>query len=104
MSPVAGHVPLRRCVVCRASLAKADLVRLVQGDAGWRLDESRVAGGRGTWVCHACTAALTDRATRRAFGRAFRQHTDEVVALLGRSGDVSVRPTSHDPRHGGTHG
>jgi predicted RNA-binding protein YlxR (DUF448 family) len=105
MTPRPRHVPQRRCVVCRASLTKAGLVRLVQGDAGWRVDPEGRAGGRGTWVCHTCIAAAGDRATRKAFARAFRQQTDEVVALLCSSRDaVRSTPIARASRHGGTHG
>jgi len=104
MSAHARHVPLRRCVVCRTSHTKADLVRLIHDDTGWRPDPERAFGGRGTWVCHACIAAAAERDTRRAFGRAFRQHADEVVALLGRPGDSAAVGPVHPLRPGGTHG
>jgi uncharacterized protein len=99
------HVPLRRCVVCRTSLTKADLVRLVRHEDGWRLDPTLLAGGRGTWVCKGCIATSDDRATRRAFARAFRQQTDEVLELLaGVPDSVRSTPLAHATRHGGTHG
>ena len=105
MTARSRHVPLRRCVVCRTSLTKADLVRLVADESGWRLDPTGRAGGRGTWVCHTCIATSDDRVTRRAFARAFRQRTDEVVALLEPCRESArSTPLAHATRHGGTHG
>ena len=125
------HVPLRRCVACRASLPKAQLLRMVRSEAGWRLDVSGRAGGRGTWVCHQCVERLDERPTTRALGRAFRQDAAQVSALLrplrdaraaadaadhgaSRTADhgahrtktdqAASAATSDDSRHGGRHG
>jgi uncharacterized protein len=104
------HVPLRRCVSCRASLPKAELVRLVRDEAGWRHDAMLRAGGRGTWVCLACLGRLDERDTTRALARAFRQDAPQVGALLRALRDArggaapSATATSNDSRHGGTHG
>ena len=106
------HVPLRRCVMCRSSLPKAQLLRLVRGEDGWRLDLRGRAGGRGTWLCHDCVARIDERATTRALVRSFRNDADEVRALLRSlptsvttNGDATATtPTPHDSRHGGTHG
>ena len=111
------HVPLRRCVACRASLPKADLVRLVRTEAGWQLDATGRAGGRGTWLCHACLERLDERTTVRALTRTFRHDTAHVSALLrplraaraatatdaATAAPLAVTP-SEDSRHGGTHG
>jgi uncharacterized protein len=99
------HVPLRRCVVCRAALTKPELVRLVRHEGTWRVDEAGRAGGRGTWVCRDCIAGSHERTRRKAFARTFRQQTDEVVTLLGRAADAARGVTpAHAPCHGGTHG
>ena len=88
------HVPLRRCVACRESRPKRELIRLVRavgpGDAGWALDLRQRAGGRGTSLCPACALAAVRRdAARRedagrlkGFRRAFRQDADAVASLL----------------------
>ncbi|CAN5719050.1 YlxR family protein [soil metagenome] len=104
MSGSAKHVPLRRCVACRRPLTKDDLVRLVRGSDGWVVDDTRRAGGRGTWVCSLCISTSDDRVTRRALARAFHQQTDEVVALLASRTVHSAAPLAHATRHGGTHG
>ncbi len=89
------HVPLRRCVACRESRPKRELIRLVRagapGDTGWALDLRQRAGGRGTSLCPACALAAVRRgdAARRddagrlkGFRRAFRQDADAVTSLL----------------------
>lgn len=83
------HVPLRRCVACRESRPKRELIRLVRtgatGDAGWALDLRQRAGGRGTSLCPACALAALrrdDAARFKGFRRAFRQDADVVASLL----------------------
>ncbi|HKI56405.1 MAG TPA: YlxR family protein [Trueperaceae bacterium] len=73
------HVPLRRCVLCRASLPKAELIRLVRGaDGGFELDPAGRAGGRGTWVCRSCAEEPTEKRLRQAF----RGQAERVRELL----------------------
>jgi predicted RNA-binding protein YlxR (DUF448 family) len=83
------HVPLRRCVACRESRPKRELIRLVRagapGDAGWALDLRQRAGGRGTSLCPACALAAVrrdDAGRLKGFRRAFRQDADVVASLL----------------------
>jgi predicted RNA-binding protein YlxR (DUF448 family) len=81
---------MRRCVACREAQPKRELVRLVRGEGGWRLDLAQRAGGRGTSLCRACALAATgapaaagDAAARlKGFRRAFRQDAAAVTALL----------------------
>lgn len=74
-----GHVPLRRCVGCRRVRPQAELLRLVQGEAGaWQLDTGRRAGGRGSWVCRDTPACRTPK----RLGRSFRAQTETVCRLL----------------------
>jgi predicted RNA-binding protein YlxR (DUF448 family) len=81
---------MRRCVACRDAQPKRELVRLVRGEGGWRLDLAQRAGGRGTSLCRACALAALgtvgasgDAATRlKGFRRAFRQDAATVTALL----------------------
>lgn len=62
------HVPLRRCVRCRRSLPKQELVRLRRDDdRQWRLDPTGKAGGRGAWLCVSCAREAKERDLRRAF-------------------------------------
>jgi len=86
------HVPLRRCVACRESRPKRELIRLVRtgavGDAGaggWALDLRQRAGGRGTSICPVCALAALrhdDAARLKGFRRAFRQDADAVASHL----------------------
>jgi len=89
------HVPQRRCIACRESRPKRELIRLVRtgaaDDAGWALDLRQRAGGRGTSLCPICALAAVRRgdAARRddagrlkGFRRAFRQEADAVTSLL----------------------
>ncbi len=88
------HVPLRRCVACREARPKRELIRLVRGEDGWRLDLAQRAGGRGTSLCPACALASLDghdAERRKAFRRAFRQDAATVSALL-----ASIAPTLRD--------
>ena len=63
--------PLRRCVSCRRSLPKGELLRLVRGDGEVRVDPAAVAEGRGAYVCDRpeCADSL---AAGRPLARAFR--------------------------------
>ncbi|HKI58960.1 MAG TPA: YlxR family protein [Trueperaceae bacterium] len=88
-SSTSKHVPLRRCVLCRASLPKAELIRLVRsGEGGFELDPAGRAGGRGTWVCRSCAQDPTEKRLRQAFrGQAAR--VGELLTLA-----VGVTPTA----------
>ncbi len=78
---------MRRCVRCRTTAPKAELVRLVRdADRGWRLDPSGTAAGRGAWICPDCAA----RASERELKRAFRGSAAAVAAEL--SAHLSERP------------
>ena len=94
MSAHHRHVPLRRCVACRSSLPKSELIRLVRDESSWRIDESARAGGRGTWVCHACAAKLDERDTKRALARTFRQDAQHVSELLRASMESAVQESA----------
>jgi hypothetical protein len=114
------HVPMRRCVACRDALPKRELVRLVRGDEGWRLDLAQRAGGRGTNVCRPCAlAAVAPAGTAGAdpdrvkgFRRAFRQDAAAVTSLLApiahalaTTTPVSAAEPDARPRpNGGMHG
>lgn len=93
--PAERHVPLRRCVVCRASLPKEQLVRFVRDASdAWVLDADKRAGGRGAWVCLTCAR----EADPKRIARGFRGRAEPVVTQL-RS---HFQP--HSPKSGGNHG
>jgi uncharacterized protein len=80
------HVPIRRCVACRAAGPKRELIRLVRGsDGGWALDLRQRAGGRGASLCPACGLAAVrrhDPARLKGLRRFFKGETDAVTARL----------------------
>lgn len=74
----AKHAPMRRCVLCRASMPQAQLIRLVQSGDAVRLDLTRKLGGRGTWVCRDCAVKANDKRLRAAF----KGQAPQVAQLL----------------------
>jgi predicted RNA-binding protein YlxR (DUF448 family) len=79
------HTPMRRCVACRETHPKRQLIRFVGAAGALRIDPTQRAGGRGTSLCVRCAEAALrggDPLRWRAFRRAFRQHADAVIALL----------------------
>jgi predicted RNA-binding protein YlxR (DUF448 family) len=87
MTPRTRHVPMRRCVRCRTSAPKAEMLRVARTEDGtWRLDPTGDAGGRGAWLCPDCAA----RATEKELRRAFRASAAEVAEALDRH--VRERP------------
>ena len=75
--------PLRTCLGCRTSQARAELVRLVWDEASGAVvvDARQVLPGRGCYVHPGCAATT---ARRRVVGRALRRAVDgdQVTALL----------------------
>lgn len=46
------HVPMRTCIVCRRSLPKRELVRIVRTpDSGVVIDPTGKQSGRGAYIC-----------------------------------------------------
>lgn len=77
--PRTRHIPLRRCVVCRASRPQAELIRFYRGvDGRYQLDVSGKAGGRGAWVCRDQPSCHAPKALRRFF----RAEADTIAQQL----------------------
>jgi predicted RNA-binding protein YlxR (DUF448 family) len=97
MGARAKHLPMRRCIVCRASRPKPMLIRWVRTASGIALDNSGKAAGRGAYICRAepcLRAALTGRRFERILGG--QLPVSEVESLLAacessRAGDGSAR-------------
>ena len=80
------HVPLRRCVVCRESQPRAELLRLLAAaDGSYQYDEHRRLGGRGTWVCRDCASRAVVNDNDKILRRAFRAQAPQVLELLRRA-------------------
>jgi len=74
-----GKKPLRRCVVCKESKGKEELLRAVlYKDGTVSFDEGGKAQGRGAYVCKsaACTGKL---AKQRGFNRSFKRDAGTEV-------------------------
>jgi len=99
------HVPLRRCVMCRTSLPKAELVRLVRDAEGrFALDPTSRAGGRGTWVCRRCAGDPADKRLKQAFrGQAAHVRTLLVAVSEERSSETAGDAPRARHRDGGMH-
>ena len=77
------HVPMRRCVVCRASRPKAELVRWIRTAQGVALDDVGKSPGRGAYICRSepcLRQALTRKGIERVLGG--RPSPSEVESLL----------------------
>lgn len=84
------HVPLRRCVACRASKPQAEMLRFTRDGDVVRLDLARRLGGRGTWVCRDCASGDDEKRLRQAF----KGQAQQVMELLAEA--LAAHP------HGGT--
>ncbi|MEZ4630541.1 MAG: YlxR family protein [Deinococcales bacterium] len=86
-----GHIPLRRCVLCRASKSPQELIRFYQSETGWQLDKHHLIKGqklkgqprpakpygRGAWIC------LDGHCHQpKALKRFFKQQAEDIEALL----------------------
>lgn len=94
----AKHVPLRRCAVCRAQAPQAELLRLVKGEAGFRLDLKRRLGGRGTWICSECAASSNEKRLRHAFRGSAQQVRELLDAALAHVPPTAAGAAGIPPR------
>lgn len=81
------HIPQRTCVVCRRTMDKRDLVRIVNSpEEGVIVDPTGKRNGRGAYLCH--QASCWERAlTTDVLSRALRTTvTEEERARLQAAG------------------
>lgn len=91
---------MRRCVVCRGSFPKSDLLRLSRAEDGtYSLSPNRGGAGRGTYLCSACAGDADERRLRKAF-RASAGHVSALLAQLQALTDQTHASTSEDARQG----
>ena len=77
--PSEPHVPIRTCVGCGARRPQTELVRCVIADGA--IHRSRVAPGRGAWLCGIGCVELARG--RRGFERAWHvQVSNETIDRL----------------------
>jgi predicted RNA-binding protein YlxR (DUF448 family) len=77
------HIPLRRCVICRASRPKDELVRWIRTAQGVVLDGSGKSPGRGAYICRSepcLQQALTRKGVERVLGG--RPSPSEIETML----------------------
>ena len=82
----APHRPLRRCVVCRRSAAKAELGRIARTPVGEVV--LGAVDGRGAYVCRGGPCADALRSDPRPLARALRiniepEHLDAIIRAYG---------------------
>lgn len=65
------NTPIRTCVGCRRRRPQGELTRFVADQFG-RPTASRVAAGRGAWVCSDSVECLSNAEKNRAFERAWK--------------------------------
>lgn len=66
--------PLRRCVICRVSSSKRQLIRLVRTKDGWVvIDPTGKLAGRGAYLCRS-EACWDDGRLAARLGQALRTH------------------------------
>lgn len=74
--------PVRTCLGCRGRENKADLIRLVRGDAAIVVDVRQTAPGRGGYL-HQRPECWEQALKRRVLSRAFGLADVDREALLG---------------------
>lgn len=94
---------MRRCVVCRGSFPKSNLLRLTRAEDGtYSLSPNRGGAGRGTYLCSACAADADEKRLRKAF-RASAGHVSALLAQLQALTDPTHASTTEDARPGDRH-
>jgi predicted RNA-binding protein YlxR (DUF448 family) len=85
--------------MCRASLPKAELVRLVRDTEGrFALDTTARAGGRGTWVCRRCAGDPAEKRLKQAF-RGQAAHVRTLLAAVAEAPSSDAAGGAPRARH-----
>ena len=81
--------PMRRCIACRESKPKDELIRFVLNGQVPVIDTDGRAEGRGFYLCRSAECADT-AVKRKAFNRACRRNLDEkeISRLIGQVLDI----------------
>jgi len=86
--------PQRTCIGCKLKRPQSSLLRVVVASDG-QVIFSRVAAGRGAWLCNPPDACLELAEKRRGFDRALRQPLG-AGALDGVAADVAAAVAAGD--------
>lgn len=72
------HTPKRMCIACRQMKEKAELIRIVKGIEGVKIDLSGKSDGRGAYICrnHECVEGAKKR---RALSKHFKTAVDDKI-------------------------
>lgn len=75
------HIPMRRCIVCRESKPKKELIRIIDKNTSIHIDKSGNMKGRGAYICKSrnCFETIQNKGVLK---RALRRNIDEE-ALSG---------------------
>ena len=82
MSDTAKHIPLRKCVACRESKPKAQMLRVVSSGGDFFVDTGGKADGRGAYVCR-CRECVEEAKKKHRFEKSFRSRIPaEIYTVL----------------------
>lgn len=80
--PTSKHVPIRQCLACRARRPKAELLRIVLGQDGPRIDPTGRKPGRGAYVCPDSPGCWNEKKLRRFAGAKAPELAQALHTLL----------------------
>lgn len=78
MSQTAKHIPLRKCVVCKAEGQKDAFLRVVRYRGEFSVDNTGKAEGRGAYICRNADCVKRLRKSRR-LEKAFRAQIPQEI-------------------------
>lgn len=78
MSQTAKHIPLRKCVVCKAEGQKDAFLRVVRYRGEFSVDNTGKAEGRGAYICKNADCVKRLRKSRR-LEKAFRTQIPQEI-------------------------
>ena len=91
MADTEKHIPVRRCIGCRSSIPKHQLIRIVKYNGNVFIDKSGKADGRGAYFC-GNPSCLKATVKGRRLEKAFRMQipTDIYNSLEELSSNMEV--------------
>ena len=75
----AKHIPMRRCISCRSSKPKEQLLRFFKDSNNtWHFDKSQKAQARGSWICNDSLDCYKSKYLKRYFGQSYNNILEEI--------------------------